>query len=232
MSYCVVAGCRFPYSHVTSGHLCSKCKKYGHGQIECGKKNMMDYLVNYFTDEMASDKQCTIIDCKNKNNHSRDAHHCRICLGRHHYKECSYINFETGDFKVKCPFCKKINEIKESQPKAYGLEEKCKICMTNDIEVYFPGCGHTVVCYDCLKELSDDYADDIFSEARKIFNGQDGKIYTIIPRGMGSYSYVRRDDKSSRMEELFMHSDSYDSGSDMINYLDNFIDGYIQITQS
>ena len=128
MIKCMVAGCRFPYSHVTCAHLCGKCKKYGHGQIECGKKNMTDYLINYFTDEITPDKYCTIIGCKNKKTHTKEAHHCEICLERHFYKECEYLTFESGDYNVVCPFCKKENMIKDSQSKVYGIEEKCKIC--------------------------------------------------------------------------------------------------------
>lgn len=33
--YCSVKECRFPCYHVTSGHKCGNCGKYGHGVIEC-----------------------------------------------------------------------------------------------------------------------------------------------------------------------------------------------------
>ena len=44
MSSCKVAGCRHPHNHVTLGHLCGKCGKYGHGQMECGNQIQIDRL--------------------------------------------------------------------------------------------------------------------------------------------------------------------------------------------
>ena len=39
--YCKVLKCKFPSSHVTLGHKCGRCNKYGHGEIECNKLEMI-----------------------------------------------------------------------------------------------------------------------------------------------------------------------------------------------
>ena len=58
MSYCKVAGCRFPKSHTTAGHLCGKCKQYGHGQIECNNPIMKESLKVFFNDKINEDDYC------------------------------------------------------------------------------------------------------------------------------------------------------------------------------
>ena len=44
-STCNVKFCRFPSSHITLGHRCGICRRYGHGQLECGKQDLINYSV-------------------------------------------------------------------------------------------------------------------------------------------------------------------------------------------
>ena len=61
--YCMVDGCRFPWSHVTSSHLCP-CGQRGHGQVECGNPNKINLLANYYNQILPVSKQCEFNTCK------------------------------------------------------------------------------------------------------------------------------------------------------------------------
>ena len=143
---CFVAYCRYPTFHTTPGHICGKCKKMGHGRIECHcniqKKILYD---TYKDDKMPNNDWCQDPKCKNKWNHTTMGH-CEIY-------EVPDIR-DITEIKVKCPTCKKDNIISSKQPKVFGISDKCIICTTNDVEVFFPNCGHTNLCYDCLEKLS------------------------------------------------------------------------------
>ena len=43
---CIVYGCGNPYSHSTPDHICGTCKKEGHGRVECGNSQSIEYLKN------------------------------------------------------------------------------------------------------------------------------------------------------------------------------------------
>ena len=46
MNICKAINCRFKTTHITAGHKCGKCGKYGHGQVECGNLNLMNGVTN------------------------------------------------------------------------------------------------------------------------------------------------------------------------------------------
>ena len=52
----------------------------------------------------------------------------------------------------KCPICRTYNE-KSKVVKAFGLEDKCKICLENNVERFFSECGHAVACEECFKSM-------------------------------------------------------------------------------
>ena len=85
---CKVKNCRFYTSHTTSGHLCGKCGKFGHGQIECGNHGKIDYLSKYNDEIMPVHIQCSFNGCLHKHNHIKDAHHCHKCLRKHSPDDC------------------------------------------------------------------------------------------------------------------------------------------------
>lgn len=149
-SYCKVAYCRFSFSHVTNGHKCGRCGKYGHGDAECRNQANIRFLENYIHDILPEDKQCKIIDCKYKELHTNDAHHCPKCNKRidHAIKDCNI------PIKVKCPLCRIDNTISKYK-KIIGLSEKCCICLENNIEIDFPDCPHCCICLECLHQIKD-----------------------------------------------------------------------------
>ncbi|MAF24749.1 hypothetical protein CL634_04155, partial [bacterium] len=42
--------------------------------------------------------------------------------------------------------------------------EKCKICITNNIEIYLPECGHTCICEKCVNILNKNKNENIIEE--------------------------------------------------------------------
>ena len=43
---CIVYGCGNPNSHSTPEHTCGNCQKKGHGRVECGNSQSIEYLKN------------------------------------------------------------------------------------------------------------------------------------------------------------------------------------------
>jgi hypothetical protein len=85
MNTCRVKKCRFSTSHITSGHLCGKCKKFGHGDIECGNlKKISDLQKESVNDKITDVNQCTLIECEYRWSHNTFAHHCQKCGEREH----------------------------------------------------------------------------------------------------------------------------------------------------
>lgn len=153
MAYCKVAYCRFSHSHVTKGHKCGRCPQYGHGDAECRNQANIRILENYMNDILPIDKQCNVIDCKYKELHTSDAHHCPKCKKRvvHTILDCDQ-NIET--IFVKCPLCRK-NNILSKPKKIIGLSDKCCICLENSVEIDFPNCPHCCVCECCLHKIKE-----------------------------------------------------------------------------
>jgi hypothetical protein len=86
--FCKAKYCRFSHKHTTSVHQCGRCNEYGHGQMECNSQLMKEALLQYHSDTLPLDKQCTFIDCNNKHNHTSDSHICSKCMRRHFEDSC------------------------------------------------------------------------------------------------------------------------------------------------
>lgn len=86
--YCYVKNCRFNDKHTTSGHKCGKCKKYGHGQIECGKQQLINELSQYSDNKLPYNLQCTHDNCKRRWTHTSAGHHCHKCHLIHNSSNC------------------------------------------------------------------------------------------------------------------------------------------------
>ena len=91
--YCRVNGCRFKFTHTTSGHRCGVpgCKDpYGHGQMEHYDIEAKEKLKQYWHETMPQGEQCDIWNCTHKHNHSRTAHVCERCgeRGTHSASDC------------------------------------------------------------------------------------------------------------------------------------------------
>ena len=230
---CMVQGCRFSAFHLTDGHKCGYCGKYGHGQCECSKptkiKKLQEKSKNIFIDE---DKQCKVIGCKYKNNHTTESHNCKKCSKV--YSSCYCGNCPTILVKVKCPICRKVNKIVEDVL-IFGIEQKCTICMSNEINICLPECKHACLCTPCfntIKEEDDEedyYSDEESDIKRKYAPLLENKEYVIVNVGQGCSYYVRKN--KGRTETFFMHCDNwgqYGSEADDTPELYDFIFGYTQ----
>ena len=148
--YCKVSNCRFPYSHTTRGHKCGKCNIFGHGQVECNNIQLRNKLQNYYNDELPLEEQCNVLNCENNKYHTTSAHICKFCkvIGHAEY-ECPDNEFDT----IECPLCRKTNVLDKNQLKMFGIEDLCKVCKENKINIYLPDCGHACLCNECFDEI-------------------------------------------------------------------------------
>lgn len=238
MNYCKVSHCRFKTFHTTKSHLCGKCKKYGHGIIECNNNNSINNLKCYFYEKMKTDDQCSFAGCVNKEYHNTNGHHCENCHDRLHSRATCPLLYNTSkkneNYEITCPICKKDNIINVNQSKIYGLEELCIICMDKCKEVFFPACGHICVCIECNDKLKKTkYESDFYclnydeDKLKSLFKNYPS--YTIIYQGMGSNYIFRRINISSEIEYIFIHSDDHYT-EDVDKKLNDFINGHAFIS--
>lgn len=145
---CKVSDCRFSWSHVTRGHKCGVCKRYGHGELECGSNFRRERLRVYYDDVVPNDRICEVDDCEYKFYHTTDAHHCPKCNKReaHTLESCQLSK------TVRCPICRTENTI-NNPTTVMGLKEECAICMDKNAQVLFPTCKHCCVCVSCYEKL-------------------------------------------------------------------------------
>ena len=239
---CRVYGCRFSDSHVTKGHLCGNCFKYGHGIYECTCETSKNKLVKFYTDQIPNNKQCTFGGCNFKELHTTEAHHCDICRGRTHSANTCQLLLNQKSIEIKCPVCKQNNIIKRDQQKVYGISELCVICIDAHANVFFPTCGHVCACSNCIKilqkgPLKDGYLypyDENYLLEMK-YNLDDIKIrlkeypsYINIYNGLGTSTCVRRLNKDSQLEcLLFSPDDIYNQNKMKTN--NEFVNGYAYI---
>ena len=254
INYCRVRGCRYKHSHVTSGHRCGKCNKNGHGQVECNNTTLIEHLEHFADNVLPNDKHCTMEECYNRNLHTTRAHHCEYfnCGENHSITECPLIiNVKQIilNYDITCPLCRKDNTISSNYVKIKGNDTKCSICYTNNVEVYFPSCGHVCVCHTCLQKLNkndeinnkngnikseSDLNSDVIERANKVLCDYAGKIYTMTYAGMGCTWYIKREDMREELCAFFMHSDCWGqygagAGADDRPALYRFIHGYKRV---
>ena len=234
--YCKVKYCRFDATHTTQGHLCGKCNKYGHGECECNDQLSKMHLRQYCRDILPLELQCTFGNCKYKKYHKSSAHHCKDCNKRSHSKSTCPSN-KIINYHISCPICRQINIISKTQTNIFGSSTECVICLTNNVQVYFPVCGHTCICTTCLTKLDTNYIidPDIKNENKLIDEHypideiknklKETPSYIIIYEGMGCISYIRRYNELSPLEGYFCHSDDVYS-PELIEKGKKFIDGY------
>jgi hypothetical protein len=87
--YCFCSGCRFSETHLSKAHLCGKCKKFGHGQRECGSPYKIAQIAQQsrgirFPDHL----RCQAPGCRQAYSHTSGTHICSKCKGRHFETEC------------------------------------------------------------------------------------------------------------------------------------------------
>lgn len=87
---CSVSGCDSKWHHVTSGHLCKICLRYGHGKLECGDTHKITYLFILSKGHiMPYDMQCQINGCQSRKSHCTLSHHCQNCTENHKLDDSS-----------------------------------------------------------------------------------------------------------------------------------------------
>ena len=59
--------------------------------------------------------------------------------------------FNTFETK-KCPLCRTDNGIQQCL-EIKGSSEECKVCMANNVEIFFVECKHACICKTCFKQL-------------------------------------------------------------------------------
>ena len=62
--FCQVRHCRFSNTHVTMGHKCGKCGKYGHGVLECNNLGLINTLCPYKNNILPEKDWCSVPNCK------------------------------------------------------------------------------------------------------------------------------------------------------------------------
>ena len=244
---CRVVGCHYPHTHITSGHLCGKCNNFGHGQVECNNS----YLVYKLYDTSKYDfipylLQCKSPGCLTKQNHISESHICELCYQYHSLNNCPNYKNDNTDHTIECPICRKVNNINFEESKIFGLTEKCKICLTNEVNILLADCKHCCLCLDCSKKIAKKMnhivanliEEEIYIENYAIEDAIEKmsnipyKIYTRIYAGMGSFYYIKRDDIHLQLQSFFMHADNwgqYGPETDKTYELTQFTYGYIEI---
>ena len=240
MATCKVKNCRYQTTHTTAGHKCGKCNVYGHGEIECNNILAIINIKQYWSDELPIEIQCTFGGCKLFKYHTKDAHHCMTCNERLHSTSTCLDNKTISHYYICCPICRQQNSISKSQSLISGSSESCVVCMTNNVQVFLPACGHACLCLTCVTKLNTNKESDldIMSESYLIDEKypidkiktflKDTPSYVVIDEGMGCISYIRRLNIHSTIEGFFSHSDDIYSLY-LIKKGQDFIDGYERI---
>ena len=255
---CQVTDCRFSPTHVTKGHQCGICKKFGHGQLECGNQTLIKDLKIYDNDNLPYYIHCKRPYCIYPSLHTTSAHKCVLCNGFHSKYNCptspdfikrkadellAYTDkTNSTEYKLKCPICKKENSISTEKNTAYSLESECIICCTNKVNVFL-NCGHVNVCWECVKQMSDSTQTNnqtiinvepsiTYNDLNKLFqekfSGIDGKVYASFYAGMGSYWLCRRNGIGELIEIHFADADDHYSAN-TLDATNNFILGYKKV---
>uniref|UniRef100_A0A6C0EM05 Zinc finger C3HC4 RING-type domain-containing protein n=1 Tax=viral metagenome TaxID=1070528 RepID=A0A6C0EM05_9ZZZZ len=142
---CKVLGCRYADTHVTKGHRCGHCYRYGHGRAECKDMRMKMNLRQYYSDVLPSERCCTINYCAYKSFHTTEGHFCHQCNTFNKNCSCNMI-------KIRCPFCRdECGFSSWEEVRLHGLTEKCNICLNNTIDTRLT-CGH-VMCEHCIMQM-------------------------------------------------------------------------------
>ena len=241
--YCQVTGCRYAWSHVTSSHLCGRCKQFGHGDIECDHESAKADLAQHSTGQsLPEELHCTVPGCAYKSTHQSCAHHCRLCMKNHSSHECPLTQTSKTisttvlpGFEIECPLCRVVNKIAPDQKQVYGIKDQCVVCMENPCGVFLPTCGHVCLCLICAQELNQgqhyewsnlpsNLSAAITSAAFSKMGRHRGRIYVVLSAGMGCSWYIRRASITAKLEGFFEGS-----GGDQSSQLNGFIDDYKRI---
>lgn len=267
MDHCRVLGCRYKGTHIWKDHRCGLCDEWGHGQMECGNDDLINNLKLYGkNDALKEELYCRSTDCPSKKNHTTASHLCNVCKSKgtemsncyHIAQECpeQKPKEEIMPHKIECPLCRTINEVNgDKLDKIFGIEGKCKICATNDIDFLLPKCKHCIMCLDCTRQImisnpdynnnsvnistagTQDYWDNMNNNIEQftlsVMGTTPGKIYIKKYGGMGSCIYIKRDDVDQPLQQFMMYQDDwgqYGPETNKVPEMEAFLDGYVELT--
>lgn len=201
-SYCYVADCTSPASHVTTAHKCS-CGEFGHGEYECKDVEKKNKLDDHENDIMPNNKRCRQPKCGYRDSHMSGYHSCRSCGGNHSDCKKKAVGLS---WTVKCPMCRDQIAVPVNQKNIVKPSEQCCICLDGKANVFF-NCGHTCVCEGCFFKLAGGETSDIPPRCAKFAKKKftDGRQYVQIATGEGCFLYIRRNGKDSPLEGFFLH---------------------------
>jgi hypothetical protein len=150
--HCKVGYCRYKFTHATQGHICGRCAEKGHGDYECThymSRRLKEVLKQYFDDILPDNMHCTVSDCKDKQYHTKEAHHCPHCGKReqHTMEQCSK---KEKTYNLRCPDCR--TEHRNIKLLKIYCKAECGVCLTNNIDISLP-CGHTY-CTKCINRIA------------------------------------------------------------------------------
>jgi hypothetical protein len=207
---------------MTCGHRCGLCKNYGHGEIECRNIIAKNMLIPYLSEKLTDELKCKFGCCDTCYYHKTEAHHCDYCNERSHSRNTCPQLLE--NITILCPICKKENKLSLSKDKIYGLEDTCKICMDNTIEILLPACKHACMCIKCANQLNrrEYIMSDRYNKEYILSILKPTPCYIMIREIMDNITYIRRLNSDSELEEVKLHLD-------IIENYNNFISGYEEI---
>ncbi len=116
-TFCNITDCRFSLSHVSKGHQCGICKKFGHGQLECGNQVLIKNLKIYDKDTLPDHLHCKRPYCVYPTLHTTSGHKCVLCNDFH-----SKYNCPTSPDFIK----RKADELLAYSNKTNSIEYKLK----------------------------------------------------------------------------------------------------------
>jgi len=169
--YCKVEDCRFGNMHTTNYHSCGKCKKLGHGQIECRNNVKRSKLLEASADDiMPEHLWCESKGCTQYWTHVSTAHNCHICHVFHTYQDCpqnipklllrrqenkklqTEFKLNNKVYSIQCPECRDVSFSTGNTHVIFGLDMECRICCGDGkiIERHSPACKHVISCKDCF----------------------------------------------------------------------------------
>jgi hypothetical protein len=164
--YCLVAGCRFSSTHLTCSHQCTRCKRFGHGQIECRNREKREELqqrIGVSNIRLPQNLYCAINNCRSSWSHTTSAHICMVCGEREHGQSTCPQNRNNQQsnqnaqnfYRINCPFCRMENSISVNQKTTVGHGEECVVCF-GQANMFLPNCGHINICLECVKQMDVD----------------------------------------------------------------------------
>ena len=156
---CQCLGCSDPATHVTSDHVCSVCKKKGHGRHECGpglrSRLRRTALSRAAHTALAPQLQCSFPECTDRTTHTTAGHRCtdcarRLCRCTCDGRSCRHPpSFLKG---IKCPICRAEGTANLKTSLYTG--DKCVICRDQQKLCSILPCGHVNCCRSCLLQMT------------------------------------------------------------------------------